>query len=162
MVWSIPEHDLREVYGTLVHCLAKGKMFGVWTLEARGLGIAEAGRLCHSTSCEKSNIEPTTILQSTNYLPAIDADSCCFSCQVPLSSCRIAARCPNNTVGTTTAGNRLNGKYMTAMFGCSNANLWNGDGKAKIAVITTFSNKRRQSMFQASKSLVFVVVRNAT
>lgn len=77
-----------------------------------------------------------------------------LSCQFSFVSCLIAAKCPNNTVGTINVGSRLKGKYNIAILGWSKANFWKGDGSANTAVMTTFSNsnKHKQGDDQNSNS----------
>ncbi len=41
--------------------------------------------------------------------------------QILFANRLIATKCPNNTIGTINVGNKLNGKYSMATFGCSKA-----------------------------------------
>ena len=54
-----------------------------------------------------------------------------------------------NTIGTTTAGSQLNGKYMIARFGWPKAIDCSGEGKARTAVATMFVSKRSATTFHA-------------
>ncbi len=53
-------------------------------------------------------------------------------------------------------GSQTNGKYVTAIFGWSNAICCIGDGKAITAFVTIFSNSRSVKMFHAVSSARFV------
>ena len=74
-----------------------------------------------------------------------------------MKSCLNVAKCDNKTIGTTTLGSQLKGKYPRAMYVSLKAKCWKGDFVENSAMRRMLISKPKLKKFQTNKPFLEIL-----